>query len=185
MTQKSMSYDHPAYLARNCAQLGLTAAGAGATTEKFIACQANTIYSVMCTVVASGTSTYGPGWNGTATVAKAVGAQTFSVIRVLNTAAPGATPALSTATYGPFISSLFDGTLTNTQTNSSKPGYSNYVQLSGTATTGTAQAGAAAADGGIQVNAGDQVYVVQGTDATFTAVYSLEFSITPLASITN
>ena len=183
--QKSMAYDHPTYIARKDAQLGATAAGAAALSEKFVAFTALTIFAVVANIIATGSSTYGPGWNGTATVAKAVGAQTFSVIRVMNTALPGVTPSLSTATYGPFIASLYDGTSTNTQTNSSKPGFSNYVQLSGTATTGTAQAGASAADGGFNVNQGDVLYVVQGSDATATAAYALEYGVTPLASVTN
>ena len=185
MTTKNMSYDHPAYQVRLAHNLGLTAAGASALTNKFCAFTSLLIQSVTASIVATGTSTYASMWNGTATVATGVGAQTFAVIRITNTAAAGATPSLSTATYGPFMASLFDGTTTNTQTNSAKPGFSNNVALYGTATTGVAQGSIApTAGGGFSVSQGDLVYVVQGTDATSVANYTLEYSIVPLANVT-
>lgn len=184
MTTKNMAYDHAAYLARLPVNLGATTAGSGALTHKFVAFTAMQIYSLTAQVIATGSSTYASMWNGTATVPTAVGATTVSVLRLLNTAAPGATPALSTATYGPFVLSLYDGTSTNTQTNSSKPGFAINIPLYGTATTGTAQAGSAAASGGIAVNQGDVVWCVQGTDATFSASYGLEVGISPFANLT-
>lgn len=184
MATRNMSYDHPAYVARLTHSLGAVAAGASAVTGKFIAFTAMNIFAVVATAVATGTSTYASQWNGTATIATSVGGQTYSVIRITNNAALGATPSLSTATYGPFALSLFDGTTTNTQTNSAKPGFTNVVPLYGTATTGTAQAGSAAAQGGFNINQGDQLYVVQGTDATAVGAYALEYGITPLSSVT-
>jgi hypothetical protein len=183
-SQRSLAYDHPTYITRQSIPLGATTAGAGALSQKFVAFAAMQIYSVTATCVASGTSTYASLWNGTATVATAVGAQTFSVIRLINGAAAGASPSLTTATYGPFALSLYNGTLTGTQTNSSLPGFTNHVPLYGTATTGTAQAGAAAANGGVSINPGDLVWVVQGTDATATGAYTLEACIAPGGNLT-
>jgi hypothetical protein len=185
MSTKSMGYDHATYITRVAANLGATTAGAAAVSAKFVAFTALNIFAVAATAVAMGSSTYASMWNGTATIATGVGAQTFSVIRTMNNAAAGASPSLSTATYGPFMLSLYNGTATATQTNSALPGFVNYVQLYGTATTGTAQAGSAAANGGIAVNQGDTLYVVQGSDATATACYSLEYSVTPLAAVSN
>ena len=187
MTTKNMAYDHPSYITRNVLALGVTTAGASAVTEKFTAFTGLTIFSCTAGVLATGTSTYASLWNGTATIATGVGAQTWALVRIFNTAAAGATPALGTATYGPFMLSLFDGTTTNTQTNSAKPFFANTVQLYNPTGTGTGQvqAGTNTGNGGFNINAGDFVYVVQGTDATATASYSLEFQITPLANVSN
>lgn len=187
MTTKNMAYDHPSYITRNVLQLGSTVAGAAAVTEKFTAFTGLTIFSCTAGVLATGTSTYASLWNGTATIATAVGAQTWSLVRVFNTAAAGASPALGTATYGPFVLSLYNGTATATQTNSSLPFFANTVQLYNPTGTGTGQqqAGTNTGNGGLNVNAGDIVYVVQGTDATATASYTLEFQITPLANVSN
>jgi len=182
-----MQYDHPTYITRNVVQLGSTVAGASALTEKFAAFSSLLVFGCTATVLATGTSTYASLWNGTATIATGVGAQTWSLIRVFNTAAAGATPATGTATYGPFMLSLFDGTTTNTQTNSAKPFFTNQVQLYNPTGTGTGQvqAGTNTGSGGFPVNAGDLLYVIQGTDATATASYSLEFQVTPLAPVSN
>lgn len=184
MVTKNMAYDHPTYITRNAVVLGSTTAGANATTSKFVAWSALQIFAVQANCVATGSSTYSTLWNGTATIAQAVGAQTFSVIRVMNTAAVGANPSLSTATYGPFLLSNYNGTATATQTQSSLPGFANYIPLYGTATTGTAQQYAAASTGGFSVNQGDALWVVQGTDATATGAYVLEYAVQPLANVT-
>lgn len=182
MTQRSMGYDHPAYTARQAKDFAAPAAGSAATTSKFVAFANLQIYAVNALMVTSGgTSTY-TAWNGTATVT-AIGAQTFSVIRVYNTATAGAAPGLNTSTYGPFVASLYNGTATATQTNSTATGLFNNVPLFGSG-TGTAQAGTNTGSGGFSVNQGDMIYVVQGTEATATLAYALEFSITPLASVT-
>lgn len=186
MTTKSMGYDHPAYTTRNYESLNQPTAGASAATAKFVAFTALSIFAVIATLVTSGGTSTATAWNGTATTT-AIGAQSYSVIRVFNTATAGATPALGTATYGPFALSLYNGTATGTQTNSTATGLSNYVQLynaNGTA-TGQVQAGTNTGSGGFQVNQGDILYVVQGTDATAVGNYTLELSVTPLAAISN
>lgn len=185
MTTRSMGYDHPTYTTRQQAQLGATTAGASAASAKFVAFANLTINALTATTIAMGTSTYASLWNGTATIATAVGAQTAYVYRVINNAAAGASPSLSTATYGPFLLSLYNGTATATQTNSSLPGFTNIVPLYGTGTTGQLQAGSATSTGGFTVNQGDIIYVGQGTDATATAAYALDFNVTPLAAVSN
>jgi hypothetical protein len=187
MSNHSMAYDHPQYVVHQAVNFAAPTAGANAVTAKYIAFQNLTVYGITAAYTASGgTSTY-TAWNGTATVT-AIGAQTYSVIRIFNTSAAGTAPAVGTATYGPFVLSLYNGTATGTQTNSTATYLANQVELSAgtnTAGTGQIQAGTNTATGGFTVNAGDVLYVVQGTEATATASYALEFSVTPLANVSN
>lgn len=186
MSIKSMIYDNAAYVARLSHAFAPPAAGISAVTSKFVAFANLLIFSLTATLVTSGgTSTY-TSWNGTATVT-AIGAQTFSLIRIFNTATPGATPALGTATYGPYVASLYNGTATGTQTNSTATGFTVNVALSAgtnTAGTGAIQTGSNTAPGGFPVNQGDQLYVVQGTEATAILGCAMEYAIQPLASVT-
>jgi len=175
MTTLSLAYDDPAYTIRLGHGFGQNAAGASTAFGKFVAFTALTIFSVNSILATAGTSTY-TAWNGTATTT-AINGDQFSLIRVTNTATAGATPALSTTTYGPYAVSLYNGTATGTQT--TVAGVSNYYPLSGTggitANTGT---------GGISVNQGDSLHIVRGTDATAISAFSLEYAITPLANLT-
>jgi hypothetical protein len=154
---------------------GQNTAGASTAFSKFVAFTALTIHSLTATMITAGTSTY-TAWNGTATVSPAILADQYSLIRVTNTASAGATPALSTSTYGPYALSLYNGTATATQTNAA--GFSNNVALSQTG------AGSNTADGGFTVNQGDTLHVVRGTDATAVSAFSMEYSVTPLANVT-
>ncbi len=186
MSNHSNMYDHPQYLVHQQISFAAPAAGSAATTAKYVAFANLSIYSITAVMATSGgTSTY-TYWNGTATVT-AIGAQTFQLVRVFNTAAAGTAPAMGTATYGPFVCSLYNGTATGTQTNSTATFLANTVQLYGTATLGTGQqqVGTNSGNGGFQVQQGDMLYVVQGTDTTATLAYALDFSVTPLASVSN
>jgi hypothetical protein len=185
MTTKSMGYDHPAYQARLTHAFPALAAGASGATSKFVAFTALTVFALTASAVATGSSTYNL-WNGS-TTQTGVGCDTVQLIRIMNNAALGAAPSLSTATYGPFCVNNTalgaTGITTGTVTNSSAPGYTNYIQLYGTGTTGQLQVGSNTANGGIQVNQGDQLYILRGTDATAITGVSLEYSITPLANV--
>jgi len=184
MTTKSMSYDHPTYVARLQAPLGQNAGGAGSATQfqKFIAYTALTIFSATATLVTAGTST-STLWNGTATVTN-INGDSFSVIRIYNTAAAGATPAMATATWGPYAVSLYNGTATATQTNVA--GFTVNIPLYAASGTGTGQqqVGTNSGTGGFSVNQGDQVYVIRGTDATAISGIALEYSTQQLANVT-
>jgi len=175
-----MAYDHMAYVARQSHVFPALAAGASGNTSKFIAFTQLQIFSAVFASVTAGTST-ATLWNGTATTT-AIAVDSFSVIRITNTAAAGATPVLSTSTYGPFAASQYNGTATGTQTNAA--GVTGSVALFGTATTGVAQSGNPVATGGFTVNQGDQVYIVRGTDATAVTGFALEYGVTPLANVT-
>lgn len=182
MTTKSMSYDHPAYIARSAHVFPALAAGASGATSKFVAFANLTIFSIVASAVATGSSTTSL-WNGTA-VQQSVGNDAVSLIRIMNNAAAGAAPSLSTATYGPFSVNNYNGTATGTTTNSSAPGYVNQIPLYGTGTTGSLQTGSNAGVGGITVNQGDQIYIQRGTDATAVTGLAIEYGITPLANVT-
>lgn len=175
MTTQSLAYDDPAYLVRLAHGFGQNAAGASTNFGKFVAFSALTIFSINTILATAGTSTY-TAWNGTATTT-AINGDSFSLIRVTNTATAGATPALSTTTYGPYSISLYNGTATGTQT--TVAGVGNYYPLSGTGgiTANTAS-------GGISVNQGDSLHIVRGTDATAVAAFTMEYGITPLSNIT-
>ena len=195
MTTKNMAYDHPAYTARVQHAFTPAAAGANAVSPKFVAFSNLQLFSLTGVLATQGgTSTYTL-WNGTATCT-AVGAQSFSLVRIFNTAAAGSAPALGTATFGPFVISNYNGTATGTQTNSTAAGLAVNVPLyaapgtnaagqlvAGTA-TGQVQAGAASSQGGVWVNQGDQLYVVTGTEATAVGAFALEYGILPLSNVT-
>ncbi len=181
MTTKNMAYDNPAYLARLAHAYGAVAAGSGAVTGKFIAVTSLLVLSLTATLATAGTST-ATQWNGTATVT-GINGQSFSLIRIFNTAAAGVTPALATATFGPFQASLYNGTATAVQTNAA--GVTVNVPLYGALNgTGALQTGTNSSNGGFPVNQGDQLYVVTGTDATAVSAFALEYAVQPLANVT-
>ena len=84
------------------------------------------------------------------------------------------TIALATQTYGPFIQGGNFPNTGGTQTN--QVGAYGSFQLN----TNTGTAGL----GGIAVNAGDQLYIVSGTDATGVCNVAIDYQIQPLAAVT-
>ena len=181
MTTKNLAYDDVAYLARFPHAFPALAAGANGATSKFVAFQQMQVFALTAAITTAGTST-STLWNGTATVTN-INGDTASVIRIQNTAAQGAAPVLSTSTYGPFAISQYNGTATGTQTNAAGAWCS--IALTGTATTGNAQAGAPSpTTGGFVINQGDQLYVQRGTDATAVTAFALEVGLAPFANVT-
>ncbi len=179
MTQKSMSYDHAAYISRDAHMFGQNSAAASTPFSKFVAFTALTIFAIQATLITAGTST-ATAYNGTATITE-INGDTFSVVHVFANGASG-TGAVSTATHGPFAIASYNGTATGTQTATS--GNTVRVQLYGTATTGTAQAGAAAGDGGISVNQGDTIHILRGTDSSSVSAYAMEYALQANALVT-
>jgi hypothetical protein len=164
---KSMGYDHPSYTTRQCLAQSIMAAGSGGVCEKFTAHAAMILFGLNAITVTAGTSTYTYTQGGTATVA--VAATQLSVIRITNTASAGASIALSTTTYGPYtIGGQFvtAGTLTNQ--------VGAYSQFQLNTNTGTAGAG------GVPINQGDQIYVVNGTDLSAVETVSIDYQIAPI-----
>lgn len=170
MTQKNMSYDHPAYTARLSHAFGQNAAGASTAFSKFVAFTNLTVFAVQAATIAVSTSTQ-TSYNGTGTVVQ-IAADQFNVIHVNNGA------AVTTATHGPF------GVSTGTATTTTTIGIITRVQLSGVG-TGTVQAGASAADGGFVMQPGDTLHILRGTDATAVSGFALEYGVAPQSNVSS
>lgn len=180
MSFKNMGYDHPSYTARTGQVFMSVAAGSGTGstinggTTKWFAFANMLLWSLNVYTTVVGTSTYSTGLaNNLLGATKSVAAQQYSVIRITNTATAGATIALSTSTFGPFTMAgnfVASGTATN------QIGAYETYQIAGNGTS-------TAVSGGVAINAGDQVYVVNGTDATATANLSIDYSLLPLANV--
>lgn len=177
MSFKSMAYDNPAYIARGTFNSIMTAGSAG-VSAKFTAFANLLLFSLTTYTTVAGTSTYTTGLlggpAGVGTAGPAVAATQLSLIRITNTATAGATIALSTSTIGPFtVAGVFlgaGGTATN------QIGASNVFALN--TSSGTA------GFGGVAINQGDQIYVVNGTDATAVELVSIDYQVQPLAAVT-
>jgi hypothetical protein len=154
MSQKSMMYDHPAYINRLCHSFGANTAGASSATAKFVAFTSMHVFSINATSFVVGTSTY-TAWNGTATVTANGTGDTITGLKVSGT---------STSTYGPYA------------LNAAQGGF-HRIQISGTGV------GSSTADGGVAMTAGDTFHMVRGTDATAVEVTAIEYGIDPLASV--
>ena len=161
MANKSMAYDHPTYLARHCFKAPAQVAGASKTFDKFLAWTTLTVFSIAAGCVTAGTSSY-TAWNGTATVTTTGTGDQMVAYRVF---AGG-----GTATYGPFALDAAAGGM-------------NQITIGGTATGTAAYLGTLAMGGataaGIPLAAGDQFYVVRGTDATAVQTVIYEYGYTP------
>lgn len=166
---KSMGYDHPSYTARQ-AFSSIMAAGSAGVSGKFQAHANLVLYGLNSYTTVAGTSTYTYTAGGTGTVA--VAATQLSLIRITNTASAGATIALSTSTYGPYT--VGGGFVSGgTQTNQ-VGGYSQFQLNTNTGTAGL---------GGVPITQGDQIYVVNGTDATAVELVTIDYQIQPLAAV--
>jgi hypothetical protein len=159
MVQKTMAYDHAAYISRAAFNVTPASAGSGAASGKFYAFTQLQLMSVSFAVTTAGTSTYTVGSTATSPATQA------SVLVVQNTSSTSI--ALATSTYGPFTIGGPLGTATG--------GFLNYAVNTATGTAG---------QGGITINPGAAVYCVNGTDATAVYTPMFEFQITPLAPVT-
>jgi len=169
MSVKSMAYDNAAYIARGSFSTIMTA-GSGGVSAKFVAFANMLLTGLTTFTTIVGTSTYTTGLTGGPTgVGTAVAATQLSVIRITNTAAPGASVALATSTIGPFtVAGSFLGT-GGTATN--QVGGSNQFAIN------------TAALGGLLVNQGDQIYIVNGTDGQAVELVTMDYQIQPGASV--
>jgi len=177
MSFTSLAYDNPAYTARGTFNSIMTA-GSGGVSAGFVAFANLALFSLTTFTTVAGTSTYTTGFvggpAGVGTAGPAVAATQLSLIRITNTATAGATVALSTSTIGPFtVAGSFlgaGGTATN------QVGASNIFALNTAA--GTANFG------GLRVNRGDRLFVVNGTDASAVELVSIDYAVIPGSEIT-
>lgn len=177
-TTKNMAYDHPSYVSRVGTFNSIMTAGSGGVSAKFTAFANLLLFSLNTYSTVAGTSTYTGGLTGgppgvNATTGVAVASTQLSLIRITNTASSGATIALSTSTIGPFtVGGVFlgaGGTATN-----QIGGWNNFALNTSTGTGGL---------NGVAINQGDQVFVVNGTDATAVELVQIDYQVAPLASV--
>lgn len=198
---RNIAYDNPTALTRQGVQLAANTAGSGSTSGKFYAWASMVLWGVTFATVAAGTSTYTV--SGTATNP----ATQMSLIYITNTNTTGTAVSLGTTTIGPFtvggtataginayvggqgggIAGGYNGpyainTLGGTNT-SLTWGTNTYVALPGTATGSQMQVGVPGGQnvglGGLPINPGDVLYLVNGTDATASIVPILQVSVAP------
>lgn len=181
---RQVAYDNASAITRQAAQLTPAAAGSGAASGKFYAWAALTIYGVSLAVTTAGTSTYTVGGTATSPAAQ------VSAIIVQNTNTTGTAVTQGTTTIGPFTAG---GTSTATNVGGTSGGIAggfqgpyalntvggtNTTQVVGTATYSAGYPGNASVGfGGIQLNPGDTLYFVNGTDATAVLVPTIQYSL--------
>lgn len=178
MSLKSMAYDQPTYTARTSTFTSIMTAGSAGVSAKFVAFANLLLFSLTTYTTVVGSSTYTTGLTGgpagVGTAGPAIQATQISLIRITNTAASGATIGLSTTTIGPFtVAGVFlgaGGTATN------QVGAFNVFPLN--TSTGTA------GFGGVPINQGDQIYVVNGTDTSAVELITIDYQVQPLAAVT-
>ena len=170
---KNAAYDNSVYVSRGTFN-GITAAGSGGVSTKFVAHANLLLFGLNAYTTTAGTSTYTAtqyynGGTNSATVH--VNATQLSLIRITNTAAAGAAPSLSTSTVGPFYIDQYytNGTATG--------GVGAYAQVALNTSTGTAGLN------GLAINQGDQIYVVNGTDASAVNLINIDFQVQTLANV--
>jgi hypothetical protein len=172
---KNMAYDNAAYVARGNFATVMTA-GSGGVSGKFVAHANLLLFGLNAFTTTAGTSTYTAtqyyNYSGSSTSATVhVNASQLSLIRITNTASAGVAPSLSTSTIGPFyVDTLFaNGTATG------QIGAVAQVALN----TSTGSAGL----NGLAINQGDQIYIVNGTDASSVNLITIDYSVLPLANV--
>jgi len=172
---KNMAYDNPAYMSRGVFN-SIMVAGSGGVSGKFVAHAALLLFGLNTYTTIAGTSTYTQTqyYNNAGTnTSQTVHANTtqVSLIRITNTAAFGTAVGLSTSTYGPF-------TLDMPYANGTGTGAVGVAaQFALNTSTGTAGLN------GLAINQGDQIYLVNGTDATHVALVGIEYCYAPLANV--
>jgi hypothetical protein len=155
--------------ARGDINLGSVAAGSGGSTSKFVAFANLLLFGLTTATITLGTSTYTQTVNGTATGTGTASGQQLWVIVVTNTntATNTTTVALSTTSIGPFLAGG-NGT-------AAQVGGGNQWAIN--TTTGTQ------GQGGVFVNAGAQVYVISGTDATAVTAVTIDYQNSPAGAV--
>lgn len=185
---RQVAYDNPTALVRQSAQLLQAAGSGGISTTKFLAWAALTVYGVTLGTVTPGTSTYTVGGTATSPAAQ------VSAIYITNTNTSGTAVTLGTNTIGPFtvggtgplgtnVGQLggFGGGVAGGYTGPyalNTLGGTNTSQVFGTNTLTSGYPGNSSVGfGGLPMNPGDQLYFVNGTDATAVINCSLQFSV--------
>ncbi len=181
---RQVAYDNASAITRHAAQLTAPSAGSGNASGKFYAWAALTVYGVTLVTLTAGTSTYTVGGTATSPAAQ------VSAIIVQNTNTTGTAVTQGTTTIGPFTAG---GTSTATNVGGTSGGIAggyqgpyalntlggtNTTQTVGTATYSSGYPGNASVGfGGIQLNPGDTLYFVNGTDLTAVIQPIVQYSL--------
>jgi hypothetical protein len=172
-TTKQAAYDNAVYLARSLLQQPVSVAGAAGTMGAIYCPTALTVYGVAAWAVVAGTAA------GTVTVTNsstAAGTGGFTAVSIVS----GTKAAILNAYR-------VSGTATTTYANALIIGTANFITTQttlsgGTLVTTASQSNvagyAALANGGVNCSAGDQLYVLEGTDATATSIMAWEVGYT-------
>ena len=172
-TLKNAAYDNAAYIARGTFA-SVTAAGSGGVSGKFVAHAALLVYGLNAYTTTAGTSTYTNTQfynNGTNSASVHAATTQLSLIRITNTASTGVAPSLSTSTIGPFTVDTYFANGTGTGQ------VGCYAQFALNTSTGSAGLN------GVAISQGDQIYVVNGTDASAVNLISIDYQVLPLANL--
>jgi hypothetical protein len=167
MAQQARTFQDPAYVTRQAAFLGETAAGSGGLTSKFAAHAALLLMALTTYQTVLGTSTYTNTVTGTATGTGTISGQQLNLIVIQNTSTT-TTVALSTTTVGPFLAG----------------GQGTVGQLGGGSQFTLNTQPGIAGQGGIPIPQGAIFYVVSGTDATAKNACTIDYQIQPGAGVT-
>jgi hypothetical protein len=199
---RNVGYDSAVAVARQAFWLGANTAGSGTTSaNKFQAWAASILWGIRFRTTTAGTSTYTV--SGVATNP----ATQYNLIYITNTNTTGTAVSLSTTTLGPFTVGGTSTAGTNAPvggqggglpggytgpyavntlggTNTSLPwGTLTYIAAPGTATGAQIQVGYPGGQniglGGLPINEGDQLYLVNGTDLSAVVDAWLEYSVAP------
>jgi hypothetical protein len=154
-------YDHPSYTTRQSLQFGKITGNAA--TGKFLAFANMIGYQLQVLVDTLGTSTF----------SSTKSANSVQLTIVINTDTTGTSPALSTATWGPYVAG---GNNVSTSTGTAAIGAITYINLNTSTGTG--------GFGGYYIPQGSEIIVTLGTDATAVVVAALDYTLAPLAPVT-
>lgn len=171
MAQQSRGFQDPTYTARGAFAFGAITAGSGGVTSKFVTHAALLLMSLNTWQQTAGTSTYTNTVTGVGT--SVINGQQLSLIIIQNTAAAGATAALSTSTIGPFLAG---GGFVGGGTGTGQVGGINQFALN--------TASGTSGYGGIPVAQNAQLFIVSGTDATAVNQVTIDYMIQPGAGVT-
>jgi hypothetical protein len=162
-TAKNAAYDNAVSLARFVVTLTKTTAGSGGTSDIYWARGNELLWSVGGRQVVAGTSTY-------TTTTTVITGGTSATSTNTNTAATLVQAYRVSGTSTTTFQTFPIATANSTNGAEARQNYTNAANVN--------------AGGGVALSAGDQVYLVNGTDGSATYVPVLELSIAPLANVT-
>ena len=162
-SSKNVAYDNAMTLARFSVPMTKTTAGSGGTSEIYWARGNEILWSVGARQVTAGTSTY-------TTTTTLISTGTSTTVVNTYTAATLLQPYRVSGTTTTTFQTVPIAAANSTNGTEARQNYTNAANVN--------------AGGGVALSAGDQIYYVNGTDATAVTAPVLEMGIAPLANVT-